>query len=349
MSPNKVIPGFEPIIGQQFSIRILQRFLRRAAVPHALLFTGIDGIGKRSTARAIAMALNCSNGAKSVEEGPAAAFDQPCRQCTFCRRAMDAKHPDIIEMAPRKGILRIDQIRALLATLAMKPFSAACRVVIIGEAHTMNREAGNALLKILEEPPKGTILILTARQRSDLLPTIVSRCRHIRFNPLSTDDIAALLAKEKGLDETSSKTLAKAAGGSYTRALNLAQGGWRKRRDWLIRAAGLDRIDHPDRLASTLALVFALELAKDKERVDQDLETMKAWVRDLAVWPFHPQEVINGDRRETLQQVRGHLNDRQLTSMWEVLEKAQKDIAGNANLRLTLDVMALRMAGLQAA
>lgn len=349
MSPNKVIPGFEPIVGQDSPIRILQRFLRRAAVPHAMLFTGIEGIGKRSTARAAAMALNCRQGTKSVEEGPAAAFDQPCRKCTFCRQVMDAKHPDIIEIVPRKGILRIDQIRGLLATLAMKPFSAVYRVVIICDAHKMNREAGNALLKILEEPPKGTILILTARQRSDLLPTIVSRCRHIRFNPLSADNIAGLLAEAVELDAPRSKTLAKAAGGSYTRALNLAQGGWRQRRDWLIRAAGLDRIDHQERLASTLALAFAFELARDKARIDEDLETMKSWIRDLAIWPFQPQEVINGDRSEALQQVRGHLSDRQLTQMWETLEKAQKDIAGNANLRLTLDVMALRITGLQTA
>lgn len=349
MSPNTAIPGFEPIIGQHVAISTIQRFLRQQAMPHALLFTGIEGVGKRTTAKVAAMALNCPEGTKSVAEGPAGAFDRPCRHCTFCRRAMDAKHPDVIEITPRKGILRISQIRDLLATLTMKPFSAVSRVVIICDAHTMNREAGNALLKILEEPPKGTILILTARQRSDLLPTIVSRCRHIRFTPLSAEDLAALLAEAMQLEASVSKTLAKAAGGSYTKALQLARGGWHQRRDWLISAAGLDRSAPGAQPASVPALAFALELAQDKDRIEDDLETVKGWVRDLAVLPFRPREVINGDRWETLQLVRRRLSDRQLIDIWDTVATAQKHIAGNANLRLTLDIMALRMAELQAA
>ena len=213
----------------------------------------------------------------------------------------------------------------------------------------MTQEAGNALLKVLEEPPEGTMLILTAPQGSDLLPTIVSRCRHIRFNPLSSDDIAGLLAETQGVEDPQAKTLAKAAGGSYTKALRLAQGDWRQRRDWLIHAAGLDRIDRQGPERSTLALAFSFELAQNKEQIDDDLETMKAWIRDLSVWPFEPRHVINGDRNETLKRVRQRLSDRAVLEMWEALEKAQKNIAGNANLRLTLDIMALRMASLQAA
>ncbi len=349
MLPKTVVSGFEPIVGQTFPIGILQRFLRRAAVPHAMLFTGIEGIGKRTTARLMAMALNCREGTKSVDEGPTGAFDQPCRRCPLCRQIEAGKHPDIIEIAPRKGILRIDQVRELLASLAMKPFSATHRVVIIDDAHQLNPEAGNALLKVLEEPPQGTILVLTAPQRSGLLATIVSRCRHIPFNPLATEDMAGLLAETQGLDPVLSKTLAKAAGGSYTKALQLAAGKWHQRRDWLIRASGLDRIDPHRPLASTLALAFSAELAKNKAQIDDDLEILKSWVRDLSVWPFKATHIVNADRKEMLALVRAQLSDRHLTVIWEALEKAQKDIAGNANLRLTLDNMALRMACLRAA
>jgi hypothetical protein len=158
-----------------------------------------------------------------------------------------------------------------------------------------------------------------------------------------------LLTETQGLDDALSKTLAKAAGGSYTKALHLAQGKWHQRRDWLIRAAGLDRIARQGPMSSTLALAFSVELAQNKEQIDDDLETIKTWVRDLSVWPFDAHHIINADRGETLQRVRRHLSDRQLLAIWETLEKAQKDIAGNANLRLTLDNMALRMASLRAA
>ena len=88
---------------------------------------------------------------------------------------------------PEGGVIKIAQIRNLCRILSMKPFEGETRVAILIDAHLMNPSAGNALLKILEEPPEQTLLILTARQTSDLLPTIVSRCQHIRFNPVSRD------------------------------------------------------------------------------------------------------------------------------------------------------------------
>ena len=102
-------------------------------------------------------------------------------------------------------------------------------------------------------------------------------------------------------------------------------------------------------MTSTLALAFSAELAQSKAQIDDDLETLKSWVRDLSVWPYKATHIVHADRKETLAQVSEQLSDGQLTVIWEALEKAQKDIAGNANLRLTLDNMALRMACLRAA
>jgi DNA polymerase-3 subunit delta' len=333
-----IVPGFETIIGQQLPVRILQTLLRSATLPHALLFTGPSGVGKRMTARVVAMALNCRD-----HRSP---MDNPCGNCPACRQIHGGKHPDILLIEPQANLLRIDQIRALLATLSMKPFSARHRMVIIADAHCMNPESANALLKVLEEPPARTMLILTALQKADLLPTIVSRCRHIRFKPLGSRDLISLLTQAPEIDPGYAPTAAALSGGSLSRAKQLAMPEWRQRRDWVIRAAGLD---HPeprtDPASMTLALAFAGQLAQKKDMVQDLLDILKTWIRDLSIWPYHPELVINKDHKATLNEVRAGLSEKQLLSMWQAVEKAQKDIAARANLRLTVDVMALSMAG----
>jgi DNA polymerase III subunit delta' len=311
------------------------------------LFTGVEGVGKRTTARLFAQALNCSETAIPTSQSGQAVG--PCGHCRSCRQIQEGGHPDIINIAPRKGVLRIDQIRELIRMLALKPFSAVHRVVIIADAQTMNAESGNALLKILEEPPAGTILILTALQRTDLLPTIASRCRHIRFSPLCVDDLIELLVKQHGMEMEPARLLAEVADGSCTRALRLSEAKWSEHRDWLICAAGLDRPESVGTRSAASAMAFAAQLALHKERVESDLEILKSWIRDLGVLPYRPRHIINRDRATLLHAMRTHISDEQVTLLWEAVEGAQKAVAGNSNIRLTLDVMALHMADVTAA
>ncbi len=331
------MPGFDDIIGQQLPVRILQTLLHRRTLPHALLFTGIAGIGKRMAAEIVAMALNCQGKIPSPPRSDA------CGRCRSCRQIRSGNHPDIIRIEPRGSFIRVDQVRHLLGILAMKPFSAAHRVAIIAESQTMNPESANALLKALEEPPADTTLILTARQTSDLLATIVSRCRHIPFNRLKKDDIAVRLGAERDLDASTAETVAALAEGSFARAEGLIDGRWSGSLGWMIRAAGLDRPDSPDRPTASAALAFAGRLAAEKENAGELLELLRVWVRDLAIWPYQPDLVVHQDRRQQLQRVRETLDDHRLLTIWAAVEKARKDIAANGNLKLTLEIMALRM------
>jgi DNA polymerase-3 subunit delta' len=229
----------------------------------------------------------------------------------------------------------------------MKPFSARQRVVIIAEAQCMNYEAANALLKMLEEPPARTLLILTALHKSDLLPTIVSRCRHIRFHPLSPRDLINVLKQASDVDAGCAATAAALSGGSLSKARQLAMPVWQQRRNWVIRAAGLDHAGQQtaNRSSMALALAFAGQLAQKKDLIQELLDMLKTWIRDLSIWPYRPDLVLNTDHKDTLGKVRVGLNEKQLLAMWQAVEKAQKDIAARANLRLTVDVMALSMAG----
>ncbi|MEJ2157475.1 MAG: DNA polymerase III subunit delta' [Desulfobacteraceae bacterium] len=330
------VPGFDTIIGQKLPIRLLQTLLRNGTLPHALIFSGITGIGKRTTAKIVAMALNCTVGTDKTS---------PCGNCPSCRKISSNGHPDLLLIEPQRQQLRIDQIRNLLRTLSMKPYQAKHRVVIIADAQAMNKEASNALLKMLEEPPADTILILTVRETSDLLPTIVSRCRHLHFNPLPQEEIISLLSDAGEIDTLFIQTAAALSGGSLAKAMQLATKAWRDQRNWLVAAAGLGEPPRQERRPIESALAFAAQLAQKKDQIAELLEVLKTWIRDLSVWPYHPSSVINGDYNEVLATVRSGLQDRELLDMWRAVEKAQKDIAAKANLRLTLDVMALSMAG----
>ncbi len=336
-----IVPGFDSIIGQKNPIRLLKRFLSNGTLPHALLFTGVEGVGKRTVAMEIAMALNCND--PQVDQNGRREPTQACGECPSCRQIRTNSHPDIIHLAPQDNVLRIDQIRTLIQTLAMKPFTARHRVVIIAQAQTMNLEAANALLKILEEPPDRTTLILTVPHRSELLPTIVSRCRQIEFEPLSPEDLLTLLTGELKMEKEQAQTVAAMADGSYSKARMLADDTWQNRRDWIIRAAGLGSPGELTRRSATLALAFSAQLVHFKDKVPYLLDLLNTWIRDLIVRPYQPGQMINRDREHLIDAVRSGMDDTRLLDLWDAVEKAQKDIAARANMRLTLDVMALRM------
>lgn len=221
----------------------------------------------------------------------------------------------------------------------MKAYEAQWRVAIICDAYRMNPQAANALLKMLEEPPDGTVLVLTALQRSDLLPTIVSRCQHVRFNPLSTDTIATHLKETERLDPGKAWILAVSARGSLTRAIALLRSNWMAQREWLLNEL---QLLNAKRIGPLLAL--AEKLAGDRGLLPEALELINTWLRDLVIYQFDPGKLINADRREMI----GIASARRSTAFWleclGALQNTQRDIQANLNPRLALEVLIMRLA-----
>ncbi|MCH7479331.1 MAG: DNA polymerase III subunit delta' [SAR324 cluster bacterium] len=164
---------FDDIQGQERVIATLRRMIAGGRIPSALLFAGPHNVGKRSTALALAKALNCPEG-----QGEA------CGQCPTCRKIGQGVHPDVLLVEPEGQFIRIDQVREVVGSLALNPFEAKKRVVVVAEAERMNPQAAHAFLKTLEEPPADTLIVLCATGAAQLLETIVSRCLPIRFAPL---------------------------------------------------------------------------------------------------------------------------------------------------------------------
>lgn len=257
---------------------------------------------------------------------------------------ISGNHPDVIHIAPSGSYIKIDQIRLLIDTLSLKPYEALCRVVLITDAHAMNPEASNALLKVLEEPPPQTVLILTARQSSDLLPTVVSRCQQIRFNPLPLEDLIGLLAKNKGVDRETARIISVMAGGSYVKATSMVGTDWVDRRKWLLSASGIDRPYECSVWPVHRYLAFVEKLLQKKDVVTDSLEIMKSWLRDLIVFRFSPDHVINRDLITQIDQASQNVKLESLLAKIEAIHSAQKALYSNANLRLTLETMVLRIA-----
>ena len=160
--------SFSQILGQEKAVRFLKKVLQGDRIPHAYLFTGVNGVGKRTTAMALARAVNCTSGIS----------DEGCGECITCRQLASGNFPDLISIEPDGQNIKIEQIRELNRSLNFKPVSGKYRITIINRAEKMTEEASNSFLKTLEEPPPGNIIVLTAPGGSHRLKT--------QTEPLST-------------------------------------------------------------------------------------------------------------------------------------------------------------------
>ncbi len=317
-----------------------------------MLFTGIPGVGKKATALALAMACNCME--KKSGETPESRKNrrqagdrsgnrnssvEPCGTCRSCRKIQAGNHPDIIQIKPVGPLINIAQVRDLRGTLAMKPYEASMRIAILHDAQSMNPSAGNALLKILEEPPERTVLVLIATQTQDLLPTIVSRCQQIRFNPIARAYLEKLLIEEHGIETGVARAMATMAGGSLTRAVAMFAENWVVRRNWI-----LGELKELSSRPSGHILALAERISAEKGKIPEILEIIKSWLRDLVMAKTYPDKILNQDIRQDIQLASQGIETNSLLSKIELVQTTQNNLQANLNVRLLLEVMLMKLA-----
>src|SRR5687767_12456853 len=276
---------FDQLTGNSRVKAVLKRMLTTGRLPGALLFTGEEGIGKKLFALEVARALNCRT--PKDQEG--------CGVCPACNRIMklnypqhdDADewtqiiwtdHPDVGLVVAPKRVLRVEQMRQIEKEANFRPFEGKARVFLIDEADKLNDASANALLKVLEEPPQTSYLILVTARPAMLLPTILSRCQMIRFAPLAPAEIESHLLSNKLADSKTAKLRARAAGGSIGRALANDLVTFTSQRKAMLKV--LNALVLSGNRADLLRSAEQLNEAQYKDEFEERLDVLETLIRD---------------------------------------------------------------------
>jgi len=280
------------------------------------LFTGPEGIGKKMAALALAKALNCPE-----------AKTNACGHCASCLKIENGQHPDVHIITGEGAQIKIEAIRQLQKDVSLKAYEGVFKVFIIDNAHTLSAEAANCLLKILEEPPKKSLIILITDKPNLLFKTIISRCKTLKFLPLKREALEAILKRDYKLDVQFAHFLAYFSEGRLGQALKLKDSGILAKKNNLIDKFVLASRPDIDSMA-----------AQDKEDVRFSLNLLAAWFRDIYLLKagLPEQEVINSDRREDLTRSARGFSFLDLEAIFTNISTAISYLEKNVNTRLLL-------------
>lgn len=343
---------FSNLIGNQEVKESLRRLLASGRVPGSLLFTGESGIGKKLFALELAKMLNCRH--RSGVEA--------CDQCSSCKRISKStfppfgkedddksrliwsEHADLAMARPHKQIIRVPVMRELEREANFRPFEGAARIFIVEDAEFMNDASSNALLKILEEPPPTSHLILTTTNPTALLATIRSRCQVIRFAPIPAADIEQFLLQDRGFSPADASLLARTSRGSLGHALATDIEDYRERRQamlTILRALTItgDRVQ-------LLSSAEDLAAARDRREYEENLDVLEGLIRDTwALVLGRPAEtIINYDLLPDLERSAAELTSKRAASWLTEIEELRGALEVNLNRRIASDGLVLTMA-----
>ncbi len=355
--------SFKNLHDQAEALDTLTAMLKTGKIPNALAFTGSRGSGRKEAGFLLAAAINCNarcnekpgeqkNILQLAPRGDTGSY------CLSCRKIFSGVHPDIIMVSPEKEVIKIHQIRAVYASIAARPHEAKMRMVMIEDAEKMNAEAGNALLKILEEPPDTTFFILLASDISLLLPTIISRCRHIRFKPVSSAGIVQRLMSDHGIDKETARIAANSSCQSMERALKMLnlceepETDWLKRRKWLLTqltallssSPGGENPFYDDLTKALCPVMLAEKLSQDTELIRDSLVIIRTFLRDIAIIGFNHGQIINSDEIDNLETIMNSTSSKKTISWLYSLSELEKKLNSNAVIRLLLEQFFLELA-----
>jgi len=328
------------IYGHSKAKNLLSGFLTSGKIPHALLFSGINGIGKDHLAVRFAQTIN-SIGIKDSaafnvinskinnleepyikyiiplprsknetdETGPTEKFTEDEIELLREELQKKIKNPYYKFILPKANNIKISSIRDIKKFLSFDFSELKYRLIIISDAHLMNEEAQNALLKNLEEPPANVIFILTTAQPSMLQETILSRCWRINLEPLSNEDLASVLTEHFKMDEKLAESIAPFAGGSVQTAVKLYEMDFINLREKTI---SILRNSFGRKFHTAFEELNSLLADEPAENLQMIIKMIVTWINDLNRYRFNSNTLFYKDHLETLQKFHQKFPDREL-------------------------------------
>lgn len=326
--------SWQAIIGHKAVKQQLQTMQQEDRIPHAMLFCGMEGIGKNLAAEALAAVLLCHEPVAGTA----------CGVCPSCRALAAGTHPDYFTLEPMAAgkaakSIKIDAVRELQSSISRVPLLSQRRVVIIREAEKMNEAAANCLLKTIEEPTGQVAFILETSAPAALLDTIISRCMRVEFGVLSPEELRQILI---GLDveQYEAERLSSIADGSVARALALREPVSRDLQQTAFKLA--------EELGD-ITVEKMLQLAKDmsahsREELTEWLGFLMMIYRDLLIlYTGSKLPLYNQSDMQRLSALLGKYPQARLLRLQALLIEYQKRLRSNVNLQLCLEGLLIRL------
>lgn len=355
---------FSKIKGQGKAISILHRAIVSDKIANSYLFYGPEGVGKCTTALYFGMALNCHS---QLEK-------RPCGLCPSCRKFLSYSHPDLVYVFPSSKLdislegeiksnkildeyrayienkketpwkefffstgtgIRIGSIRMLEHRINLSPNESIFKIYIIEDADQMTIQAANAFLKTLEEPPTDTVIILTTSKPTSLLPTILSRCQQIPFQPIPKQIIEEMLLESNSLDAVEAKMYARISNGNLEKGLRLASEGRIESRQQTLELLKII-IDMND--IAFLDFSARYKSSKTQNILTEIISHLIIWISDISYYQNNPEEIINLDKTEMLQtlyQMNSNVDEYALDFI-NFLEDMIRRLEGHVNPQLVI-------------
>lgn len=323
-----------PVIGHVRLRDVLTKAVEADRVPQTIMLAGPAGIGKYTTAVALAKALNCS----AVAGGVA------CDRCSVCERISRGQFSDVVVV--NRGDLASISIKVIrekiLAPIGYRPFEGRKRVFIVDGADDLTWEAQDSLLKTLEEPPPAAVLILIATSPDALKATVLSRCRRLRFGNLSDEEVARVLVERMGMDPASARSRAAIAGGSVGQAMAIDGGTLEDDRETaaaLLEASAGTSLG--PRLKAAAALATVEKKRRSREAVSIRLAHLSSMLRDIAIAAAGSAPLANQDMADLFTRIARAFPPERLIHAFGIVARAQHSLDRNASAKIVADWVAV--------
>ncbi|MFH0763039.1 MAG: DNA polymerase III subunit delta' [Candidatus Omnitrophota bacterium] len=309
--------SFNAIKGHQRPIEMLKSYLAQSRLEGGYLFSGPEGVGKKLIAIALAKAVNCEAG-----------LGDSCGQCASCRKIEKNQHPDLHLIEPGASDIKIEQIRQLQHKIGLRPYEARMKVFIIDNAHQLTAEAAGALLKVLEEPPGDSLIILISDKPSLLFKTIISRCKVLKFAPFERERLKTLFREDFRLDNNTAHFLAYFSEGRLGCGLRLKEADTLREKNNIID----EFVSAPNKSG------FNNLPSQQRQDIRRYMNILAGWLRDIYLLkmglPY--SEAINLDRSQELVKYARSFSVAELNRMFEALSESLFYLERNINIKLIL-------------